>query len=77
MKVVGVYSLELKFNEGTRKRVNMRPMLWGEIFEPLGDPEYFAQARLDEWTVEWPNGADFAPESQYAMDPEELPVLEA
>ncbi|NCP15835.1 DUF2442 domain-containing protein, partial [bacterium] len=34
---------------------------------------YFAQARLDPdtHTVCWPNGADFAPEFLYEMEPEE------
>jgi hypothetical protein len=50
-------------------------MPWGEVFDPLRDPSYFAQARLTEWTVEWPNGADFAPEFLYAMEPETLPAM--
>lgn len=62
-------------NEGTKKRVNLRTMPWGEVFDPLRDPSYFAQARLTEWTVEWPNGADFAPEFLYAMEPETLPAM--
>ena len=70
VKVVGNSSLELTFNDGTSKRVNLRPMLWGEIFEPLRDPAYFAQVQLNEWTVYWPNGADFAPEALYQLEPE-------
>ena len=62
VQVVGPHSLLLTFNDGLVKRVNLRRMLWGEVFEPLRDPEYFAQVLLNEWTVYWPNGADFAPE---------------
>ncbi len=69
-KVIGPHSLELTFNDGTCKRVNLRRMLWGEMFELLRDPEFFAQAQLDEWTVSWPNGADFAPEFLYELEPE-------
>jgi hypothetical protein len=72
------YSLDLKFNDGTSKRVNVLPLLDGPIFEPLHDPRYFAQAALDRvvGTVVWPNGADFAPESLYELAPEpvEQPV---
>jgi hypothetical protein len=74
MKVIGTYSLDLTFNNGRRKRVNLRPQLWGEMFEPLRDPEYFAKAQLNEWTVCWPNGADFAPEFLYNLEAELQPV---
>jgi hypothetical protein len=49
----------------------MDPELWGEVFEPLKDPEYFAKAFVDEelGTVCWPNGADLSPEWLYEPDP--------
>ena len=73
VKVSAPYSLELTFNDGRRKRINLQHELYGPIFEPLRDPAYFAQARLDPdtHTVCWPNGADFAPEFLYEMEPEE------
>jgi hypothetical protein len=36
--------------------------LYGEIFEPLRDKNLFKQVFLTRRTIEWPNGADFAPE---------------
>jgi hypothetical protein len=56
--------LELAFNDGIRKRVN--------VFEPLQDPAYFALAVLDSviGTVVWPNEADFAPEALYELPAE-------
>ncbi len=61
---VGDYKLEVAFNDGTLKRVDLEDELYGEIFEPLRDIEVFKQAKINEETntVEWPNGADFAPE---------------
>jgi len=75
VKVVGPYSLEVVFDDGTRKRVNLRRELYGPIFEPLRDPAYFAQARLDpdSRTVSWPNGAHFAPDFLYHLTPESTP----
>ncbi|WP_165064592.1 DUF2442 domain-containing protein [Paludisphaera rhizosphaerae] len=64
-QVCGPHSLRLTFSDGATKRVDVRPLLVGPIFEPLRDPAYFAQATLDPTcgTVVWPNGADFAPEA--------------
>lgn len=74
-KIVGPHSLHLTFSDGTQKRVNLLRMLWGAVFEPLRDPVFFAQAKLDDWTVSWPNGADFAPEFLYSMEPELEPSV--
>ena len=74
VKAVSPYSLTLSFSDGTTKRVNLRSELYGEVFEPLRNPEEFAKARLEGWTVAWPNGADFAPEFLYELEPEGEPV---
>ncbi|HEX4129823.1 MAG TPA: DUF2442 domain-containing protein [Pirellulales bacterium] len=67
--VCGPQRLRLRFNDGTLKTVDVKRFLDSPIFLPLRDPEFFAQARLDEvcGTVVWPNGADFAPEALYEM----------
>ncbi len=65
----GAHSLDLTFKDGTRKRVNLLPVLEGPVFEPLRDPKYFARVELDPLagTVVWPNGADIAPETLYEL----------
>src|SRR5687767_6369137 len=59
VKVAGAHSLDLTFDNGVRKRVNLRKELYGPIFEPLREPSYFAKAFVDSdsRTVSWPNGA--------------------
>jgi hypothetical protein len=63
------YVLRVEFTDGVVKDVNLQAELHGEIFEPLRNPELFKQARVSEETrtVEWPNGADFAPEFLYEI----------
>ncbi|MDQ3013511.1 MAG: DUF2442 domain-containing protein [Acidobacteriota bacterium] len=43
--------------------------LYGEVFEPLKETAYFRQVAVnqDTNTVEWPNGADYAPEVLYQI----------
>ena len=71
-EVVGPHSLLVTFNDGVRKQVNLRPLLWGPMFEPLLDPDYFARMELDSafGVPTWPNEADLAPEALYALPDE-------
>ncbi len=65
VRVAMPYALELTFDDGTFQRIDLEPVLRGELFGPLRDPEVFAAAALDPeaGTVVWPNGADFDPET--------------
>ncbi len=76
INVVGPHSLELAFDNGVRKRINLRSELYGPILEPLRDPAYFALAYLDpdSRTVTWPNHADFAPDFLYQLEAEDAPA---
>ncbi len=61
----GKYRIHLTFNDGVAGTVDFRRWLDGPVFEPLKDPAYFARFILEFETVEWPNGADIAPETLY------------
>jgi hypothetical protein len=78
-EVCGPYSLQLLFNDGTSKRVNVLPLLRGRVFEPLHDSAYFARVTIDPigGMVVWPNGADFAPEALYNLEAEDKTVVAA
>lgn len=58
------YRIRVAFNDGVERDVDCAFMLHGTLGEPLRDPEYFRQVRVDNEarTVVWPNGLDPAPE---------------
>jgi len=71
--VIGPYVLEVRFRDGECRRVDLEGELFGEVFEPLRDPAFFALVSVDPviGTVVWPNGADLEPEFLYEQDPSE------
>ena len=58
------YLIEVQFADGRSATIDVESQLWGAAFEPLREPEFFAQGRFDPVgrTIVWPNGADFSPE---------------
>jgi hypothetical protein len=56
------YSIRIIFNDGVEKIVDLKNELDEGIFIPLKDREYFKNFRISANTIEWENGADFAPE---------------
>ncbi|MEI6049276.1 MAG: DUF2442 domain-containing protein [Bacteroidota bacterium] len=61
-KYLGDYKIYLTFNNGVSKTVDLSEKLIGSIFEPLKDKVYFQSFTIKYNTIEWNNGADFAPE---------------
>lgn len=64
------FCLRVTFVDGTSGEVDMRAFLRtadidGTVFAPLRDPGVFAQARIELGAVQWPNGADLAPDTMY------------
>jgi hypothetical protein len=66
-KYLEKYKLELEFNNGISKKVDLEKELYGEIFEPLRKIEVFKDFHISRNTIEWKNGADFAPEYLYNL----------
>ena len=56
------YRIKLWFNNNVTKVVDLKSSLKGLVFEPLKDLDYFKKISVKYNTVEWENGADFAPE---------------
>ncbi len=61
------FQIFLKFSDKVEGIVDLNGQLKGPIFEPLKDIEYFKKFQLNQWTLEWPNGADLAPEFLYEL----------
>lgn len=58
------YRLEIHFNDKSVKEVDLTDELYGDVFEPLRVKSRFRQVVVNPETntIEWPNGADMAPE---------------
>ncbi|NOT29388.1 MAG: DUF2442 domain-containing protein [Planctomycetes bacterium] len=57
----GGYRVWLRFDDGLEGELDLERELYGQVFEPLKDPEFFRSFAVDD-TLTWSNGADFAPE---------------
>ena len=65
LKVLPGYRLEVTFADGRSGVVDMSKDRFDGVLAPLSDEAYFAQARLHEGVVTWPNGAEIAPDAMY------------
>ena len=56
--------LWIEFNDGLAGEIDCGFLRRGTLGEPLKDPEYFRQVRVDDElrTIVWPDGLDPAPE---------------
>lgn len=59
------YQLELEFENGERRRFDMRPLLAMKPWNRLTSAQLFPRARVDYGTVVWPGEIDIAPETLY------------
>ena len=67
-RVLARYIVELTFDTGEVKVIDLEPLLRGPVFEPLlRDYQLFVQLRADNeaGTIVWPNGADVSPRTLY------------
>jgi len=57
----------LEFNNGVSKIVDLENELNGKVFERLKEIDCFKSFSIKFNTIEWENGADFAPEYLYQI----------
>ena len=61
------YRIKLLFNNGETRIVDLSQSLNGTVFASLKDIEFFKRFTIKFNTIEWENGADFAPEYLYEI----------
>ncbi len=66
-KYIDEYKILVEFNNGEKKIVDLSQQFNREVFLPLKDKEYFKNFSIKYNTIEWENGADFAPEYLYKI----------
>ena len=59
------FTLDLKFNDGSIKRFDVKPYLSYEVFQELKDLRYFKNVRIAFGTVQWQHEQDISPETLY------------
>ena len=57
----GDYRIDLTFNDGLNRTIDLEPLFEGPVFEPLREFGYFQRFFIDGRVVAWPNGADHCP----------------
>ncbi len=62
-EIVAPYTLRVTFEDRVQQVIDFRPVLEGDLYEPLQDKKLFDQVEIDPeaHTLLWPNGADFDP----------------
>ena len=62
---VNDFKISIQFNTDEKGTVDLKNKLDKKIFEPLKNETFFKNFKLNNWTIEWENGADFSPEFLY------------
>ena len=68
-KYLDEYKIWIEFEDGISGEIDLKKEIFGQIFEPLKDINYFKTFNLhpELKTITWPNGADFSPEFLYSL----------
>jgi hypothetical protein len=60
------YTVQIEFEDGQEKTINLEPYLRGPIFERIrADRDEFLSMKVEAGVISWPNGADIDPDVLY------------
>ncbi len=77
VRVLARYVVALTFADQSERVIDLEPLLWGPMFEPLrADYNLFRQVTVDSdaGTIVWPNGADISPRTLWAESRPTIPA---
>lgn len=77
VRVLARYVVELTFEGGERRVIDLEPLLEGPAFDALkSDYDLFRQVHVDDEiaTIAWPNGADITPRALYVRSRPSTPA---
>lgn len=77
VRVLARYVVALTFADESERVIDLEPLLWGPMFEPLvADYNLFRQVAVDPdaGTIVWPNGADISPRTLFAKSRPTIPA---
>lgn len=75
--LLGRYLVELEFENGDERVIDLEPYLRGPMYRELRDDyDLFCQVDVDTeaGTISWPNGADISPRTLYAESKPKVPA---
>ncbi|MDP9021601.1 MAG: DUF2442 domain-containing protein [Actinomycetota bacterium] len=74
--LLGRYLVELRFEDGQVRVIDLEPYLEGPMFERLRDYDLFCQVEVDSraGTIVWPNGANISSRTLYAESKPKVPA---
>ena len=59
------YNIEMKFDNGEIKILDVKPYFKFKIFEELKENDKFYRVKVSGLSIEWENGADICPDELY------------
>lgn len=59
------YNIEIKFDNGEIKILDVKPYFKFKIFEELKENDKFYRVKVSGLSIEWENGADICPDELY------------
>lgn len=75
-RVLARYVVELTFETGETRVIDLEPLLRSPVFQPLADDDALFMRRRVDWeagTVVWPNGAYISPRTLYRSSRDIVP----
>ena len=65
VKILNKYNIEITFDNGEIKILDITPYFKFKIFQELKEKDNFEKVKVSGLSIEWENGADICPDELY------------